>query len=424
MNTNNVSTKPRPQSVKKFYFLEYFYVLLKSVQSSSHTERIFEQFLELKQKYRLGESRYKRRVLEAEGSPNRMVRYRYTFEQVVMEAKDYGFVVSDNGSISLTDSGQKIISTYEDDGAVECYQTLFKYMEDKYQAFRYLIETCYANNPEKSGLLIFPIYSAYRLGINRDSIKTSSDLNNYFDTLQKRLEDDIQKYLNQQCSLSDKNKELVSSLIDSEIIPNDPSQPFNPTKYNVIMKRVRDFWLKYFLQDLYNFSISLNAFEIWAYRGKQAGVFHITEFYPDPNFSGRLVYPLCVVRGSTNSEQFDNLFKYSDGKNLYLHQPSWDNEETQEEFLQQLHYAYLDIRNQVRSYFVNLLSVRERVCYTMRIPEYLFDQFLGYAYRLRSKIRISLEVDKLPEETKVMYVRREPVVVDGKSRNIIAVDLN
>jgi hypothetical protein len=60
----------------------------------------------------------------------------------------------------------------------------------------------------------------------------------------------------------------------------------------------------------------------------------------------------------------------------------------------------------------------------MRISELVFDRFLERAYHSRTKIRISLEVDKLPEETQVMYVRREPVLVDGKSRNIIAVDLN
>jgi hypothetical protein len=59
----------------------------------------------------------------------------------------------------------------------------------------------------------------------------------------------------------------------------------------------------------------------------------------------------------------------------------------------------------------------------MRISEYLFDKFLSYAYHQRLKIKISLEVDKLPDETQVMYVQREPVMVDGKYRNIIAIDL-
>jgi hypothetical protein len=39
------------------------------------------------------------------------------------------------------------------------------------------------------------------------------------------------------------------------------------------------------------------------------------------------------------------------------------------------------------------------------------------------RIKISLEVDKLPEETKAMYLKKEPVIVDGKYRNIIAIDV-
>jgi hypothetical protein len=104
MNSKNLDYGPKPQAVKKFYFLEYFYVLLKSIQSSSNRERIFERFLQLKQEFRLGESRYKRRVAEAEDSPRRMVRYRYTFEQVLTEADDYQFITVKNDQISLTGS--------------------------------------------------------------------------------------------------------------------------------------------------------------------------------------------------------------------------------------------------------------------------------------------------------------------------------
>jgi len=411
-------------TVKKFYFLEYFYILLKSVQYSPYNKQIFDRFLELKHKHRLGESRYRKLTADIEDSPNQMVRYRYTFKQVLMEAEGYELLQNNGDQIFLTKRGQEILAIYEDKGNIEFYHALFQYIELKYEAFRYLIKSCYKNNPEKSGLLIFPNYSAYRLGINRDSIRTYKDLHNYFAKLQSRLEDDTQKYLEQQSDLSSKNDELISLLTESDIIPHDVSQSFDQSVYNTVMKRVRNFWLKYFLQEVYHYDISLSAFDIWAYRGKQAGVLHVTEFYPDTNFSGRLVYPLSVIKEHSNSPQFKKLSEYSDGTNLYVHQPSWDDEETQDEFLKELYTAYVDTRNQARSYFVNLPNVRERVCYSMRIPEYLFDRFLGYAYHSRNKVHISLEVDQLPEEAKVMFIRREPVMVDGKARNIIAVDLD
>ncbi|NET56162.1 MAG: hypothetical protein F6K47_08295 [Symploca sp. SIO2E6] len=38
---------------------------------------------------------------------------------------------------------------------------------------------------------------------------------------------------------------------------------------------------------MYKYQLSLDSFEIWAYRAKQIGLLHITEFYPDPSFHGK-----------------------------------------------------------------------------------------------------------------------------------------
>ena len=420
------SSDPSPQVAKKFYFLEYFYVLLKGVQQSSNPQRVFDQFLSLKEEHQLGESRYKRLTTDEDKSNNRMVRYKYTFDQVLSESEEYQLIQVDKENIYLTKNGRDAIEIYERNGIREYNRFLFRFIEEKYEAFRFLVESCYNANPEKSGLLIFPVYSAYRLGIERNSLKKSKDLQNYFSKLKIRLEEDIFKHLGgARKNLNSKNDELIESLKNANLLPRNETDTFDAKHYNVILKRGRDFWLKYFLQDLYNYPYSLNAFETWAYRGRQIGIIHITEFYPDPNFSGRVVYPLSVIRNNSNSPNFHKLFEYKDSKSLYLHEPSWVSPVNQEEFVKALHNAYLDVRQSARTYFVNLSSVREGVCYSLKIPEYLFDEFLEKTYHERQnvKIRISLEVDKLPDETKVMYLRREPVMVDGKYRNIIAIDL-
>jgi hypothetical protein len=419
--------QPPPQAPGNFYFLEYFYILLKGVSTSTQKDKIFDQFLNLKHQYRLGESKYKKLTEYSNISTSTMSRYKYTFEQVLGEATDYKLIADNNGAISLTDEGITIIQKYETEieGAVSFNQYLFTLMEEKrQQPFRYLIETCYQANHRKSGLLIFPIYSANRLGIERVSITTSKDMKKYFHRLRERLEADIHKHLGEQIYLVEKNNELIRKLTEDGLLPKDDSELFNQAKYNVILRRGRDFWLKYFLVELYGYQISLNSFERWAYRGKQIGLLHITEFYPDPHFNGRVVYPLSVIKNSSNSDRFQKLYEYSDNMKLYLHQPSWEDDTNQEEFVKSLHQAYLDVRQLAKTYFVSLPNVRERVCYSMKITEYLFDNFLGYVYHNKHlKIRISLEVDKLPDETKVMYLRREPVMVDGKYRNIIAIDL-
>ena len=89
--------------------------------------------------------------------------------------------------------------------------------------------------------------------------------------------------------------------------------------------------------------------------------------------------------------------------------------------------GYFDLKRRVRYNFVNLVSLREIVCFRLKISMHTFEETLNEIYRLnisgQLNIHISLEVDKLPEETSVMYMKREPVMVDGSYRNIIAIDV-
>jgi len=424
---NHQQSELTNQPSKKFYFLEYFYLLLKSVVHSSNLDRAFDQFVELKQEHRLGDSRYKKLTVDTDVSNHARVKFRYTFQSVLREAEEYDLVKLKDSQIDLTSQGKEAIRIYEEESLIKFNQFLLSFMEGKYEAYRYLVEACYTANRQKSGLLIFPIYSPNRLDIKRDSLKKSGDLQNYFQILKDRLVRDIQKYLGEEKNLDEKNTTLINSLTEARLLPRNAKDVFDPKKYNVILKRGRDFWLKYFLQDLYDYKSSLTTFDTWAYRAKQVGVLHITEFYPDPNFNGRVVYPLSVIISNKRNQNFHELYTYPDQKKLYIHQPLWENPDNPEEFVRVLHQAYLEIRMVARSYFVNLLSVRERVCYTLKIPEYVFDLFLDHTYQqqqdLSIKIKISLEVDKLPDETKVMYLRREQVMVAGKYRNIIAIDI-
>lgn len=422
-----------PQAPRKFYFLDYIYILLKGVSLSSNQERIFDHFLDMKYQFRLGESKYRKLTeepVDSVGLKYKMVKYRYTFNQVLSEANDYNLIKQENLTIKLTQEGIDALNIYESKGSVEFNCFLFGLMEVKHLfPFRYLIETCYKVNQKNSGLLIFPIYSAHRLGFERESLKTGNDLIDYFRSLQERMEEDILKNLGKQINLSQKNKLLIDKLLKEELLPSNPSEEFDSSKstYNAIMKRSRDFWLEIFLRELYSFKFSLNSFEIWAYRAKQIGLLHITEFYPDPLLYGKIAYPLSVIKARMNSTDFKLFYEYEDGIKLYIHQPIIENEDTQNSFAKLLHEKYLEARYTAKTYFVNLLNVKERVCYAMKIPEHLFDKFLSYSYHKKDlRIKISLEVDnkRQPKELSSLdYVRREPVMIDGKPRNIIAIDL-
>jgi hypothetical protein len=412
-------------SPRRFYFLDYFYILLKSIQKYKDKDSIFESFKILKKQHRLGESKYKPLVVEDENlTKTQLDRYRYTFEQVIEESKDYKLLREpSSGQLFLGEQGKKLLRVYEEKGSLEFNQELCKLMESQYNAFRDIIELLYKANEYKSGLIFLPVYSPRQLGMERSQIRTTEDIVHYAAKLVERLEADIQRYLGQEKYLGKENKRIVDRLIESKLLNDNPKSEFAPPKYNVIIKRFRDYWITYFLRDVYGYRYSLTSFEIWTYRAKQIGIIHATEFFP--NFKGRIIYPTSVIVKSTRSSDFKLIYQYKDSAGLYAHEP--DLVANQDKFVDSLVNGYFALRGRFMSYFINLSALREVVCYSMKISEYLFEKFLQHVYRLNLagelKIRISLEVDRLPEETTAIYLKQEPVTIDGRKRNIIAIDV-
>ena len=88
------STKLKPpQAPRKFYFLEYFYIMLESVRSASSQDKVFDRFVSLKDEHQLGESRYKKLTVDDKSS-GRLQRYKYTFQQVLAESETYQLLTS------------------------------------------------------------------------------------------------------------------------------------------------------------------------------------------------------------------------------------------------------------------------------------------------------------------------------------------
>ena len=238
----------------------------------------------------------------------------------------------------------------------------------------------------------------------------------------KRLEHDVVVHLNKNVDLRASNAELMDKLIEAELLSKQESAPFAADKYNAIVHRFRKHWLNYFLKDIYHYEFSLSLFDILVYRGKEFGIIHASEFYP--GFWGRVVFPTSVVLPRNSSPDFEELYKYpADDVGLYFHKP--ESEDCQNQFVDFLWQGYLSLRRTHRSYFVSLSALRELVCYNLKISEDVFESLLDRAYKHllsgRLKISMSLEVDRLPEETKAMYLKQAPVSIDGKPRNIIAI---
>lgn len=413
------------QSVRKFYFLDYFYILLRSVEKESSQYDVFSSFKMLKQQHRLGESKYKRLTADGEVlTPTQQQRYHYTFRQVVDESREYRLVSQgEDGALRLTEQGQHLLHIYDTKGFDTFLSKLAVIMEDNFGAFRRLVDFMYETNQKRSGVLIFPHYSPFELHFSRKNIKTTRDIILYTHKLVSHLEKDVQRHLYKKVSLKEPNNKIIGKLITDNIIPASSDTNFQQQDYNKITKRIRDYWITYFLKTLYKWPFTMSTFDLWVYRAKQVGAIHVTEFYPFTK--GKLVYPTGVVLPHVDSSDFHSIYKYEDNNQLYLHEP--DSELFRDQFVAELVKGYFSLRSMSRNYFINLASLREAVCYALKISSKTFEELLNEVYRLNLQgelqISISLEVDKLPEETNAMYLKREPVKVDGSYRNIIAIDV-
>ena len=419
-------SKNKPiNSVKKFYFLEYFFVLLASIEKFSNEEQIFDSFKTLKEKHRLGESKYKKLTADKDLSKTQLDRYRYTLGQVIEEAMDYELVKSGrNRTLLLTEAGKDLLRIYRTAGQEAFNLVLFQLMERTYEAFRYILKFAYASNDFKPGLLVFPIYSPRQLGIAKRSISRTRDVQAYIEQLIKRVEEDIKKFLGKDTDLSKHAVLIIERLSESKLLEKEPNSHLPSKNFYKIVKRIRDYWLGVLLQEFYKYDFSISSFDFWMYRGKQIGIIQATEFYP--NFNGRIVYPTAIIADKVNNQDFDNIYTYDNGESLFIHQPK--AEKSVDKFVDALVAGYFDLRRSYRSYFINLSALREIVCYKLKISDRTFESLLDDVYKLniqgKLRVKIALEVDRLPEETKAIYLKREPVLVDGKIRNIIGIDVS
>jgi hypothetical protein len=254
-------------------------------------------------------------------------------------------------------------------------------------------------------------------------MKTHGDWINYSLKLKKRLETDIFSFLEQKLNLKEANDVLLGNLISDSVLSNDKDKLFDQKLYNSIISRFRKYWLNYFLKNIYDYKYSFETFNIWVERGKQLGIIHTTEFFPD--FDGRLVFPTSIIVKKNSNKDLIPVYSYKNGETLFVHKLLW-NLENQESFVEALVYCYFDLKRSRGTHFIRISDLRERVCYKKRIPSFVFNEFLEKIYNMNLKgetrVQISLEADRLPHETNAMYLKREPVSINGQFKNIVAID--
>jgi len=406
---------------KKFYFFDYFYILLKAIDEAE-VSHVFVRFQNLKQALNLGESKYKKIGAISETISDSMLnRYWYTFNEVVEESVTLGLIQTTGFKYKLSEKGYLLLQTYNTSGQEIFNEQLFTLIESRSFGFHYLLTTIFANNQNNAGTLVFPSYSPLKLHFSKQQLVEENKLLDYLNALCGKLMEDIYQHIGIQVNLNVANNELIDKLVETGVI--DKKYNLRDVKeYNLIVKRVRDFWANHFLRNIYGFKNinSISNFDIWVYRAKQLGILNITEFHP--GFSGKMIYPTSIIYKKIKSTEFKKIYEYPTGDFLYVHNPSFSDS-----FISSLYESYIELKRSHTTYFVNLNDIRDIVCYKLKISNKKFSDLLSEAYELNLKgtlsISISLEADKLPSE-KAVYLTRDPILIGGKVKNIIAIEIN
>lgn len=419
MNLFPDSIESKLTSIKKFYFLDYFPILLNIILKYNIKDEIYKQFVINKEINKLSVSKYRKTRVNYEDKISH--RFVYTFNQVLEELELYKLIIINSNGIFLNDKGKDLQSKFESNNFDLFYKDLFYLMEIHHFGYYKLITEFYKLN--SNGLWIFPIYSPSRLGILKKDLKTNQDIINYIQKQSVNISNDLFNILKINKNLESQVLNIINKLTRDNLLNNDELQLIDQNNYYKIIKRIRDIWLNYLIKDVYNLNISLSYFEIWCYRGKQFGLINITEFYP--NFSGRMVYPISIITETLTSLDFIEFFKYNNNKKLFIHEPEINK--IQEYFTKILFESYLELKKVKKVNFIQIADLREIVCFKIKISYKHFQALLESVYLLnlnnKTSIKISIESDKSPEESNLSYITREPVIINNKIRNIIAINL-
>lgn len=141
-----------------------------------------------------------------------------------------------------------------------------------------------------------------------------------------------------------------------------------------------------------------------------------------PGVAGRVWFPVGTFR-SEPAPDYTRADGLQDSAGLLFHIYTPSGPEIERRFADALYEGYLNKQREEQVEYVSLLSVRDWVCYQLRIGNPIFESLLQQVFpqavRGQFPYALSLEVDRTPGERQLMRGAL-PVVVDSTPRYIIA----
>jgi hypothetical protein len=400
--------------VKRFYHLDFYYFVALIIGRGFKTfDGIFKAIIQHQNDlYEISNILNSREKFKTENP------IRATIDEMFR----LGFVRKyEDESITLTKDGELLYNYILGRNFPEAEKLLCQKMENYFGLPSQLISYLRKANPNGGGLVVFPRPSPSALNISADEIIMGDKLIDYCKGCCHYAEKEIQKYMGVQINYDEMLTKLYNSLLGYFERMDYKKQSIN------IPREVKSICYSYYIEKFFENKFDATTFDIWRNRSRELKIINSSEQFP--GFNGLILYPISVLSKTkiVKDEELMLMAETSENEMIYRYLPDWTK--NKEMFVTSLWNNYIELSKTYKTFFIPILDLRDIVCFKLQISESTFSDFLSNAYNesmneIIPHFKISLEVDRSPQERTFKNFKRLPILVNRVPKNIIGIKMN
>lgn len=401
--------------VKRFYHLDFYYFVSFLVGRGFRTfDGIFKAVIQHQNDlYEISNILNSREKFKTENA------IRSTIDEMVRLNL---LLIYENESVILTDDGELLNNYVLGRNFPEAEKLLCQKMENYFGLPSQLISYLKKANNNGGGLVVFPRPSPSALNISADDIISGNKLKDYCKGCCEYAQKEIQKYMGIQVDYDEMFLRLHSSLLAYFKRMDFKKQSIN------IPREVKSICYSFYIEKFFENKFDTTTFDIWRNRARELKIINSSEQFP--GFNGLIIYPISIL-SKTKLKQNQELIlmaETSENERIYRYEPNW-TKKNKEMFVTSLWNNYIELSKSYKTFFVPILDLRDIVCFKLQINEVTFASFLSNAYNesmneVIQHFKISLEVDRSPQERSFKNFKRLPILINSVPKNIIGIKMN
>ena len=403
----------KKMGVKRFYHLDYYYYLAFLLgKNFNNFDEIFKATIQ-----------HQNELSDISTSINSRDKFKteYQIKSAIEEMIRFNlFKLIDKINIEFTAEGIVFYGYIMERNFIAAEKMLCQKMESHYGQPSQLINYFRGLNKLGNGLVVFPRPSPSALNFSTEAIITGNKLEDYCRACSEYSSNEIYKFMGILIS-----KEAIFFRLFTLLNAYFERMDYRKQSIN-IPREVKTIMYSFYIDTFLEGKFEAITFDIWIKRAKELKILNSTELFP--GFNGLIIYPISVlVPQKINNEEFVLMAITNKNEQLFRYEPKW--ERFKERYVQVLWDNYIELSRSSKNFFVSVQDLRDIVCFKLQISENTFAKFLGNAYNetmneIIRQFKISLEVDRSPQERTFKNSKRYPILINNVPKNIIGIKMS